>query len=170
MKMNNFAVAMVSFVLATGYGYAQERAATGSMEAQVTWTALSNMVKSAEDKVTAVNTRVDQVVVCGRKGFVYAPGQAGADADGCLVPAGQASLAVTQVRGLGSSSATATCPTGTILVGCAGSRSPSFADSCDERDCGMVGAGPINSRSCRTAIDTDSGTQATAWAFCLSTN
>lgn len=71
-------------VLAIPCSFAQERAAGGSLDTQVTWTALSDMAKAASDKATAVNTRVDQVVVCGKVGRVYAPGVAGADSNGCL--------------------------------------------------------------------------------------
>ncbi|MCZ7935726.1 hypothetical protein O9X90_25700 [Agrobacterium leguminum] len=64
---------------------AQERTAAGATETQMNWSTLNTKVTSANTKADAVNTRVDQVVVCGRKGMVYAPGQAGADAQGCIV-------------------------------------------------------------------------------------
>lgn len=71
-------------VLAVSHGVAQERTAGGPVDTQVTWTALSDMAKAASNKADAVNTRVDQIVVCGKIGRVYAPGTGGADANGCL--------------------------------------------------------------------------------------
>lgn len=73
----------ISF-LTISHGFAQERAAGGTLDTQVTWTALSDMAKAASDKAAAVNTRVDQIVVCGKNGRIYAPGGVGADASGCM--------------------------------------------------------------------------------------
>lgn len=67
-------------------GQSQERAAGSSVDVQMSWSALSTMVNAVDTKTTAVNSRVDQIVVCSRKGMVYAPGAAGIDADGCLNP------------------------------------------------------------------------------------
>lgn len=68
---------------------AQERAAGSALDTQMTWSALSAQAKAASDKADAVNSRVDQVVTCGKKGMVYAPGVAGRDVEGC-VEAGKA--------------------------------------------------------------------------------
>ncbi|PZP38965.1 MAG: hypothetical protein DI585_05710 [Pseudomonas fluorescens] len=62
---------------------AQERSASGSVDLQMTWTALNSLVQSSVAKSDMVNARVDQVVVCNRKAMLYAPG-GGADADGCI--------------------------------------------------------------------------------------
>ena len=78
------AVAVMCFGGAVSSG-AQERSASGSMDTQVTWTALSNLAKAANDKADMVGTRVDQIVVCGKKNMIYAPGAAGADAQGCVI-------------------------------------------------------------------------------------
>lgn len=67
--------------------HAQERAAIGNVQTQMTWSALSTLINGVSTKTDAVNSRVDQVVVCAKKGMVYAPGQTGADADACLMPA-----------------------------------------------------------------------------------
>ncbi len=63
---------------------AQERTAAGALDTQMTWTALKNLVDATSVKVDAVNARVDQGVVCGKKQMYYAPGANGADNDGCL--------------------------------------------------------------------------------------
>lgn len=63
---------------------AQERSAGGSVETQMTWSALSNLVSGANAKSDAVNARMDQVVKCNKKFKVYAPEVTGADGDGCL--------------------------------------------------------------------------------------
>ena len=65
--------------------HAQERTAAGAMETQVNWNALSTKVNAANTKTDAVNSRVDQVVVCSGKGMLYAPGQTGADSQGCVI-------------------------------------------------------------------------------------
>ncbi len=64
--------------------HAQERAAGGAVDTQMTWSALSTQINGVSVKADAVNSRVDQAVVCGRLGKVYAPGATGADANGCL--------------------------------------------------------------------------------------
>ncbi len=66
--------------------HSQERSAGSSVDVQMSWSALSTMVNAVDTKTTAVNSRVDQLVVCSKKGMVYAPGAAGIDADGCLNP------------------------------------------------------------------------------------
>ncbi len=83
MKIILTALMTLAFMTA-GSLSAQERSATGATDVQMTWTSLSNLVKAADDKATAVNSRVDQVVVCGKKGKNYAPEAPGADAEGCL--------------------------------------------------------------------------------------
>lgn len=72
-----------------GSAFAQERSATGSMETQMTWSALSDQVNIAKTQLAGANVRINQVVVCGRKSMLYAPG-AGADSQGCV--AGNGSL------------------------------------------------------------------------------
>lgn len=62
---------------------AQERSASGSVDLQMTWTALNSLAQTAMVKSDMVDARVDQVVACNRKAMLYAPG-AGADGDGCI--------------------------------------------------------------------------------------
>lgn len=69
-------------LLATG-AQAQERTAIGGTDTQMTWSALSTLINGVDTKTDAVNSRVDQVVVCAKKGMVYAPGAPGTDAQGC---------------------------------------------------------------------------------------
>ena len=69
--------------VATFSAHAQERSAAGSVDLQMTWTALNSLVQSSVAKSDMVNARVDQVVICNRKAMLYAPGS-GADADGCI--------------------------------------------------------------------------------------
>lgn len=77
---------MTIVALSLGFNsvHAQERAAGGTVETQMTWSALSSLVNAASAKADAVNSRVDQAVVCGKKGMVYAPGAAGVDGAGCI--------------------------------------------------------------------------------------
>lgn len=69
-----------------GAAQAQERTAIGGTDTQMTWSALSTLINGVSTKTDAVNSRVDQVVVCAKKGMVYAPGAPGIDGDGCLPP------------------------------------------------------------------------------------
>ena len=63
---------------------AQERAASGDMDVQVTWTALKSEVDSAKAGTEIVKVKVDQVIKCNKKMMLYAPGASGADGDGCI--------------------------------------------------------------------------------------
>ena len=65
--------------------HAQERTAAGAMETQMNWSTLNTKVTNANTKTDAVNSRVDQVAACGGKGMLYAPGQPGADSQGCVI-------------------------------------------------------------------------------------
>lgn len=61
---------------------AQERTASGAISEQVTWSSLSAQISAVNSRTEAVNSRIDQLVVCARKGMIYAPGSG--DAQGCL--------------------------------------------------------------------------------------
>ena len=67
-------------------------------------------------------------------------------------------------------SAVASCPAGTLRVGCSGSRESGLADTCDESSCAYIGTMPTGADSCTTAIDPSggSGEEAVAYAYCLS--
>ncbi|RYG60189.1 MAG: hypothetical protein EON60_08020 [Alphaproteobacteria bacterium] len=64
-----------------GLAYAQERAAGGAAETQMTWSSLRSIVDGANAISDAVNTRVDQIVACNKKQMIYSPGTT---ADGCV--------------------------------------------------------------------------------------
>ncbi|PZP39590.1 MAG: hypothetical protein DI585_03595 [Pseudomonas fluorescens] len=76
--------ALAAVIVVSASVSAQERAAGSALDTQVTWTALSSLAQAANDKADGVNARVDQVVVCGKDGKLYAPGKAGADSRGCV--------------------------------------------------------------------------------------
>lgn len=95
LKNVSFAVAALS--MAALSLQAQERAAGGPVETQMTWSALNDLVKAANVKIEGVNSRIDQIVVCGTKGWTYAPGAPGADAQGCKEPVTAAGLKLTRV-------------------------------------------------------------------------
>lgn len=127
----SFAVA----ILLTSTSMAQERTAAGAMDTQMTWTALSARVDSANTKADAINARINQGVVCATKGMLYAPGTAGVDGQGCKKVAmpDPATLNVntyTQAicaRG-GGHSVVSTCPAGQRLLGCGGGPGDQFED------------------------------------------
>lgn len=62
---------------------AQERAAGGPIDTQMTWSALANKVQAADDKATGAHTRLDQLEACGKDGKFYAPNAPGA-VKGCI--------------------------------------------------------------------------------------
>lgn len=63
---------------------AQERAAGGTTETQMTWSALKSQVDTARAESTAAHTRIDKIQVCSKKQMIYVPNAAGADADDCI--------------------------------------------------------------------------------------
>jgi len=67
---------------------AQERAAGGARETQMTWSALSSQIGAVQTDIGTTNGRIDDVVTCAKKGKVFAPGAAGIDSDSCLATAG----------------------------------------------------------------------------------
>lgn len=75
---------LVTVVLAPAIR-AQERAAAGAIETQMSWTALSAKADAAKFAADAVDIRVNQVVACARAGMLYAPEAPGANTQGCLL-------------------------------------------------------------------------------------
>lgn len=71
-------------ILGTTAAQAQERAAGGAMETQMTWSALSSQISGVNTKLEGTNSRIDQIVVCGKLGKIYAPGAVGATPQGCV--------------------------------------------------------------------------------------
>ncbi|WP_142781092.1 hypothetical protein [Agrobacterium sp. T29] len=65
--------------------HAQERTAAGTMETQMSWSALSSKIGTVDAKVFGINSLINQDIACGRKGMLYAPGP-GADGQGCMKP------------------------------------------------------------------------------------
>lgn len=63
--------------------FALEQAVGGDFQTEVTWSALSTMIKSTKSYAQMVNARVDQILLCNAKGMLYTPGAEGVDRDGC---------------------------------------------------------------------------------------
>lgn len=63
---------------------AQERSAMGNTEVQMTWSSLTNLVAAANNRAAAVESRMNQMIICNKKFKLYAPGYPGADGDGCI--------------------------------------------------------------------------------------
>lgn len=92
-----FAVAGAGFVAPV---VAQETTAAGSMNTQMSWAALKNLIDqavnqskiatiTAEDAKTKAEdalTLAKKIEACGNKGMIYASGAVGADAQGCIMP------------------------------------------------------------------------------------
>ncbi len=97
---------MMNTVLLSAFGFAaallvcfqpiaQERTAAGTLDTQMTWSALSNKIGTVKDqvvlvdsKVTALTDRLAKFEACAKKQKLYAAGTAGADAEGCVQTAG----------------------------------------------------------------------------------
>lgn len=62
---------------------------------------------------------------------------------------------------------TASCPSGTIRVGCAGTRDEQMRDTHDEEDGGFIGARPTGTNGCQAAMDPAGSNVLAVWAFCL---
>lgn len=65
---------------------AQERAAGGPLELQMTWSTLKNQVDGLKTDVAGLNSKINMVAECGKLGKVYAPGAKGA-VNGCIMAA-----------------------------------------------------------------------------------
>lgn len=203
---------LLASAVCAGAVHAQTQAAGSSLSTQQTWNRLSESLRQTDTKVDAVNTRLDQSVVCAKKTMIYSPGEAGIDSDGCKPAAVPAIVSTTitntvneaisattvinkiincndggqvydpksnvckaiiqpnlvqQVKGVapaGESYATATCPAGTALMGCAGSRDPNYNDDGGEESHKFYGAGPISSMTCKSAARNG---HTSVWAYCL---
>jgi len=80
---------ILALLCLAGSAFAQERSASGALDTELTWSALSSQLSTAKGQLAGANVRIDQVIVCGKKSMLYAPG-AGADSQGCV--AGNGSL------------------------------------------------------------------------------
>lgn len=72
-----------ALALCCGQAVAQERAAGGAAETQMTWTALKSLVDTARIESKGAHDRIDQSIVCNKQFKVYAPDAKGA-VNGCL--------------------------------------------------------------------------------------
>lgn len=75
---------LAATLLLAGTAHAQERAAAGTTETQMTWSALKSLVEKAETNSTAAHSRIDQLVDCGKLNMLYGPGHAKANTKGCI--------------------------------------------------------------------------------------
>lgn len=137
---------------------AQERSAAGALDTQMTWTALSSQVAAANAKSDAVNTRVDQIVICARKGKVYAPApQAGIDSQGCLTPASDFTAINATINNLTTNLGATTTTLNNVLV--CNNKSMVYAPSAagkDAQGCVKSGGG-MNVGSVITSINGSKG-------------
>ena len=177
--MHKFSTLFLTAVLAmpVTFGQAQEFSSRGNLSAEVNWTSLNNLIGRNKGEIDVLRTDLDAMKGCSAKGMLHAPESPNKDANGCvgiispnMVVQIEASSKVIPGKGQHASYATATCPEGTVLIACMGSRTPDFTDNCMEEDCGLVGAGPYNANTCITTIDDGQDTRATAWATCLKTS
>lgn len=98
--LSGFAVlAYMALPLVAG---AQERAAGGTLDVQMTWSALQAKVSDANAKSTAAHTRIDMIEACNKGRMLYAPKDTAADTNGCVPavdPINMDSLSIFAVKG-----------------------------------------------------------------------
>jgi len=63
---------------------AQERSVVGPLQTEASWTALANLANQAKSQAMVAQVLANAIAECGKKHMFYGPGQAGADAQGCL--------------------------------------------------------------------------------------
>ncbi|RYG61344.1 MAG: hypothetical protein EON60_03900 [Alphaproteobacteria bacterium] len=81
MIFRNVLCLTLTLATLTGLAHAQERAAVGAAETQMTWSSLRALIDGANAKSDAVDARIDQIVACNKKQMTYSPGTT---ADGCV--------------------------------------------------------------------------------------
>ncbi len=69
---------------AVSLAHAQERTAAGSLNSQMSWTALQNRIEQANGNAKSALTLVNAIKKCGDQKKLYGPGATGADANGCV--------------------------------------------------------------------------------------
>lgn len=60
-----------------------ERSAGSGMDTQMTWSALSTQIDAANVRITGLDAKLSQSILCGKLNKLYSPGAPGADANGC---------------------------------------------------------------------------------------
>jgi hypothetical protein len=117
---------LLALCLLAPLSHAQERAVGGSLDTQMTWTALKGLSEQANNNAKAAKVLAEAIATCGKKSMLYAAGQPDADAQGCKAAMPDpSSLNIktynesTCVRG-GTHTVVATCPGDERLLGCGG--------------------------------------------------
>ncbi len=91
MKVITLAISAIALSAVSSLAMAQERAAGGSADLQMTWTSLKLMADQANDnaKIAGIaandaRSKADKVIACNAKQKLYAPEHPTKDADGCI--------------------------------------------------------------------------------------
>ena len=106
--------------------HAQERTAGGSLNNQMTWTALKSLSEQANANAKTAKILAEAIAACGQKSMLYSPGQTGADAQGCkpAMPDPSTLNINTYTKSLctrgGNHTVVSPCPAGQRLLGCGG--------------------------------------------------
>ncbi|PZP40401.1 MAG: hypothetical protein DI585_01040 [Pseudomonas fluorescens] len=122
--------------------HAQERAAGGALETQMTWSALSSQIGAVKNDHEMLKAVVDQITTCGKSGRFYAPGTAGADGSGCSAAATTARLSCRIVDGTQNPephrASYASCNSDEIMTGGGASAERSGSGLCGSTSRGML--------------------------------
>lgn len=86
MTFRASAAAAAMLLLLTPLAHAQERTASGSLESQINWSALTKKIDTLNAQYQALSFTVTKLLTCNNARKVYAPTESGADADGCVTP------------------------------------------------------------------------------------
>lgn len=127
---------IAAYCLLSSVSFAQERTATGSLDNQMTWTALKGLSEQANNNAKSAKILAEAIAACGQKSMLYSAGQPGADAQGCKPAMPDPSTlnintynqAICQ-RG-GTHTVVSSCPGDERLLGCGGG--PGDMDSSHE--------------------------------------
>lgn len=95
MRFHLIALSLLAPLAMVSAASAQERTAAGALDTQMTWSSLAAQAQAASNKADAVNTRIDQAIICARKGKIYAPGLG--DTQGCLEPSSNTNVDLTTI-------------------------------------------------------------------------
>lgn len=83
--------------------HAQETTAAGTLDNQMTWTALKGLSEQANSNAKNAMTLAQAIRDCGIKRMLYSPGVAGADGQGCLAPVSNSAFGTWQHYGAAGS-------------------------------------------------------------------
>ncbi len=81
-----YILALCLLTLSINTSHSQERTANGSLQTQMQWNALQNLIEKTNGDLKIVQADVTAIKTCSSKGMLHAPGTTDADTQGCIKP------------------------------------------------------------------------------------